>query len=185
MACHARDLRYDRPDCVNGLISFVYGQEQVISNPSTGKSITLPLVKSTRRVLKRYLGYDPFSEQYKVLCVTERPLFGIGIPSQFQVMLTLGPSSRDQNSWREIESRIPHLPQPNGLCINAVLYYCACMGTRMVETCLVRFDVRSEDFDYLTKLPEKVQHLIRNNPNLINYQGNVYSLSHTSIVVYI
>lgn len=56
-ACHAPELRYTRPSCVHGLISFVYGQEQIICNPATGKSITLPLVKSRRSILKRFFGY--------------------------------------------------------------------------------------------------------------------------------
>ncbi|CAH8271126.1 unnamed protein product [Arabidopsis lyrata] len=34
-ACHAPELRYTRPSCVHGLISFVYGQEHIICNPAT------------------------------------------------------------------------------------------------------------------------------------------------------
>ncbi|XP_024012273.1 putative F-box protein At1g31000 [Eutrema salsugineum] len=178
MACPAPDIRYDRPECVHGLVSFVYGGEQVICNPSTGISITLPLVKS-RRVLKRYLGYDPVDGQFKVLCVTE-PIFStdMRVAASECVVFTLGSSSsssHDQNSsWRKIECSSPHRPRSNGVCINGVLYYYANMGTRTMERpSLVRFQVRSEDFDFLTKLPTEDQYWIRTGPRLINYQGKV------------
>lgn len=176
-ACHAPELRYTRPNCVHGLISFVYGKEQIISNPSTGKSITLPLVKSRRRVLERFFGYDPVNGQHKVLCVTE-PMFGTGMrvaASQCQV-LTL--ESSHQNSWRYIECSIPHRPQSEGLCTNGVLYYYAHMGTDFMEPSLVRFDVRSETFDFLTKLPVEVRNCLKSS-NLINYEGNVASATRT------
>ncbi|KAG7550683.1 F-box associated domain type 3 [Arabidopsis thaliana x Arabidopsis arenosa] len=179
-ACHAPELRYTRPICVHGLISFVYGQEQIISNPTTGKSITLPLVKSRRRVLKRFFGYDPVDDIYKVLCVTE-PMFGTGrklvAASQCQVLSL--ESSNHQNSWRNFECSIPHRPQSEGICTNGVLYYYAHMGTEIMEPSLVRFDLRSETFDFLTILPVEVQNFLISS-NLINYKGNIASATRTS-----
>ncbi|CAA7031360.1 unnamed protein product [Microthlaspi erraticum] len=130
----APDLRYNRPDYVQGLISFVYGEEQIIVNPSIGKSITLPLVKSRENVLRRFLGYDPVDAQYKVVCMIE-PMFGTGTrvsPNHCQVM-TLGLGSHDENSWRDIECSISHHPRSNGLCINGVLYYFAYVGTSVTR----------------------------------------------------
>lgn len=57
---------------VNGLISLGYGQEQIITNPSTGQSRILPRCKTRRRVVKSFFGYDSVDDQYKVLCMTEK-----------------------------------------------------------------------------------------------------------------
>ncbi|CAA7015557.1 unnamed protein product [Microthlaspi erraticum] len=63
---------YKNPCYAHGLMSFLYGDEQVISNPTTGKSITLPpaTVRSQEMVVRSFLGYDPIDAQYKVLCLT-------------------------------------------------------------------------------------------------------------------
>ncbi|VYS47214.1 unnamed protein product [Arabidopsis thaliana] len=51
---------------VNGLISVGYGREQIVTNPSTGRFITLPSVRTKRRLVKSFFGYDPASDQYKI-----------------------------------------------------------------------------------------------------------------------
>ncbi|XP_023637726.1 putative F-box protein At5g15660 [Capsella rubella] len=183
MAClHAPELsRYTPPrvSCVHGLLSFVYGEEQIIINPSNGKYITLRSVKSRRKVLKRFFGYDPVDGQHKVLCLTE-PMFGSGTrvaaSGQCQV-LTLESSLK--NLWRQIKCSIPHRPQSEGLCTNGVLYYYAHMGKEFMEPSLVRFDVRSETFEFLTKLPVEIQNSLKSS-NLISYKGNVASATSRS-----
>lgn len=112
-------------------------------------------------------------------------MFGTGrklvAASQCQV-LTLE-SSKHQNSWRKIECSIPHRPQSEGICTIGVLYYYALMGREIMEPSLVRFDVRSETFDFLTKLPVEVRNCLKSS-NLINYKGNV-ALSHSDFVFFI
>ena len=51
---------------VNGLLCTGYGQEQFIVNPTTGKSIALPRVRTRRKDANRFFGYDSVSDQYKV-----------------------------------------------------------------------------------------------------------------------
>ncbi|XP_019084239.1 PREDICTED: F-box protein At1g47810-like [Camelina sativa] len=90
--CHLKKLRYNKPSYVRGLICFLYGEEQVVTNPVTGKSITLPTVKSTEMIVRSFLGYDPIDAQYKVLCLTNVTRF-----CEHQV-LTLGGAQ----SWRMV-----------------------------------------------------------------------------------
>ncbi|EFH49956.1 hypothetical protein ARALYDRAFT_325956 [Arabidopsis lyrata subsp. lyrata] len=157
-ACHAPELRYTRPSCVHGLISFVYGQEHIICNPATEEVFS-----------KGFLDiYDHVDDIYKVLCVTE-PMFGTGrklvAASQCQV-LTLESSKHQKYSWRKIECSIPHRPQSEGICTIGVLYYYALMGREIMEPSLVRFD------------PVEVRNCLKSS-NLINYKGNV-ALSHSN-----
>lgn len=73
---------------VNGLVSLGYGQEQVITNPSTGKSIILRRVKTRRRFAISFFGYDSVNDQYKVLCMTEK--MHVEEPSSQHQVFTLG-----------------------------------------------------------------------------------------------
>ncbi|CAA7053922.1 unnamed protein product [Microthlaspi erraticum] len=138
------------PRYVNGLVSLACGREQVICNPSTGKSITLPKVNSGKNVIRTFFGYDPVD------------------------VFTLGGVDK---SWKMIECNIPHVPETNGVCINGVVYYGASLGTGLREGFLVRFDVRSEKFDQVAQFlgdrsPPPFR-LFAKDPYLISYNGKV------------
>ncbi|KAL1192043.1 putative F-box protein [Cardamine amara subsp. amara] len=150
------------PRYVNGLISVGHGEKQIICNPSTGKSITLPKVKSTEKSFQSFFGYDPVDDHYKVLCMSSAE-------SEHQIF-TLGGVDK---SWRMIEYNILHIPKTNGVCINGIVYYVASTYGNRDEWCLVRFDVRSEKFDQLVKFlgdPSRPPMLF-NNPYLMSYKG--------------
>ncbi|CAA7025597.1 unnamed protein product [Microthlaspi erraticum] len=160
------------PQFVNGLISLGFGEEQIIYNPTTGKSITLPKVVMRRKIVKTYLGYDPINDQYKVLCLTER-IHDNHRNFQFShdKVFTVG----ERESWRVMDCSIPHRPWSNGLCIDGVLYYLAFTGKGMLQRSLMRFDVRSEKLDLLTDLFADLiaPHAFRNVYTLIKYEGKV------------
>ncbi|CAA7030298.1 unnamed protein product [Microthlaspi erraticum] len=153
------DLKEYLPHFVNGLISIGFGEEQIIYNPSTGRSISLPNLVTTRTMIRTYFGYDPVNDQYKVLCLTRSLVYKV---------FTLG----ERESWREMDCSIPHLPWSyNGLCIDGVLYYLAFTEEEMLQQRLMRFDVRSEKLELLTDLPAD---LMSPYPyTLIKYDGKV------------
>ncbi|CAA7030301.1 unnamed protein product [Microthlaspi erraticum] len=157
------------PQFVNGLISLGFGEEQIIYNPTTGKSITLPTVVTRRKIVKSYLGFDPVNDQYKVLCLTERP--HDNNHRKFQLshdrVFTFG----ERESWRVVDCSIPHRPWSNGLCIDGVLYYLAFTGKVMLQRSVMRFDVRSEKLDLLTDLPADL--IVPYGYTLIKYEGKV------------
>ncbi|CAA7030296.1 unnamed protein product [Microthlaspi erraticum] len=158
------------PQFVNGLISLGFCEEQIIYNPTTGKSITLPKVVTRRKIVKTYSGYDPVNDQYKVLCLTERLHDN---HRKFQLshdrVFTLG----ERESWRVMDCSIPHRPwsNSNGLCIDGVLYYLAFTGKGMFQRSLMRFDVRSEKLELLTDLPADL--IAPYGFTLIKYEGKV------------
>ncbi|KAG7555388.1 F-box domain, partial [Arabidopsis suecica] len=155
---------------VNGLISVGYGTEQIVTNPITGKFITLPKPRTRRKLVRSLFGYDSVSDQYKVLCMTERLR---GHPeeasSQHQVY-TLGAKKK---SWKMINCSIPHRPWSwNGVCINGVVYYIAKTGEGMLHLSIMRFDLKSDDLDLFTSLPEEIETSLY-DCLLINYEGKV------------
>ncbi|KAF2538979.1 hypothetical protein F2Q68_00022705 [Brassica cretica] len=83
---------------VEGLVCIGSGREQFIVNPTTGKSIALPRVRTRRVTAKSFFGYDSVNDEYKVLCMTEalRGLYLEGHSSEHQVF-TLGAKKK---SWR-------------------------------------------------------------------------------------
>ncbi|KAJ4910876.1 putative F-box protein [Raphanus sativus] len=154
---------------VNGLLNM----GNIICNPCTGKTVYLPKLvdrtKSASRpsLVERFFGYDPVSDQYKVLCIT---LYRAqhATPSYFQVF-TLGDKPK---RWRFIKCDIPHMSWSNGLCIDGFVYYVA-MDNGM---CLMRFDLNSEKFDVFARLSQKMRTLFfldKGPRTLINYHGKV------------
>ncbi|XP_010431719.1 PREDICTED: putative F-box protein At1g31000 [Camelina sativa] len=171
------------PHYVNGLISLGCGREQIICNPSTGTSITLPKVKSRKKIIRSFFGYDPVDGQYKVLCMSEKLHDYWHAPSVEHQVFTLGGVNK---SWRMIECNILHRAKTNGVCINGVVYY----GAWMIDTsvrecvskkkwCLARFDVRSEKFDQVVQILGVP--FVRNfhHPSLISYKGKASTVSET------
>ncbi|CAL9228637.1 unnamed protein product [Arabidopsis halleri] len=133
---------------VHGLICYGPPSSLVVYNPCTRRSITLPKIKAGRRAINQYLGYDPINNDYKVLCITRgmpKLKNRRGLAEEIQV-LTLG----TQDSWRMTQDIIPpHSPVSEELCINGVLYYQAFIGTKLNESAIMSFDVRSEKLDLI------------------------------------
>ncbi|CAL9216255.1 unnamed protein product, partial [Arabidopsis halleri] len=156
---------------VNGLISVGYGREQIITNPSTGRFITLPSVRTKRRVVKSFFGYDPVSDQYKVLSMTERLHGHNQDPSSEHQVFTLG----EKKPWRMIDSTsIPdHRPWTNGVCIDGVVYYVAKTGQGMSQLSLMIFDLRDDTLNVLTSLPEEIRTPSLYSDTLLNYEGKL------------
>ncbi|KAF3533197.1 hypothetical protein DY000_02043894 [Brassica cretica] len=152
---------------IRGLICRQMDSKVVIANPSTGQLLTLPRVKTVRRGVLSFLGYDPMNDLYKVLCMT---VLG-GHQRRSQVLseehqvYTLGGG---QQKWRMIECEHPHLPPPTSclpakcICINGILYYYAWIQN---EGALISFDLISEEFNTI-KLPEDINYLV-------NYNGKI------------
>ncbi|VYS65342.1 unnamed protein product [Arabidopsis thaliana] len=153
---------------VHGLICYGPPSSLVIYNPCTRRSITLPKIKAGRRAINQYIGYDPLDGNYKVVCITRgMPMLRNrrGLAEEIQV-LTLG--TRD-SSWRMIHDIIPpHSPVSEELCINGVLYYRAFIGTKLNESAIMSFDVRSEKFDLI-----KVPCNFRSFSKLAKYEGKL------------
>ncbi|XP_010485847.1 PREDICTED: F-box/kelch-repeat protein At3g04660-like [Camelina sativa] len=132
---------------VRGLICRQIDTKVMIGNPSTGQFLTLPRVRSTRRGLYSFFGYDPVNDVYKILCMTV--LQGSQrresqVVSEEHQVFTLGPKQR----WRSIVCKHPHLPPPftRGICINGVVYYYAWIRS---EGSLISFDLISEEFNVI------------------------------------
>ncbi|XP_023643230.1 putative F-box protein At2g19630 [Capsella rubella] len=119
----------------------------VICNPSTGQSVTLPKLKTRKRIgMRSYFGYEPIEKQYKVLSMTWK-FDEIGSSEEHQV-LTLGTGGK--LSWRRIKCCIPHSFYYNydHVCIDGVLYYPA-LKTSSRDCIIVLFDLRSEKFRFV------------------------------------
>lgn len=148
---------------VRGLICRQCDTKVMIGNPSTGQFLTLPKVKTRRRGIYSFLGYDPVNDIYKMLCMTVlhvRQRRGSQIVSDEHQVFTLGAKQK----WRTIECKHPHLPPPltKGICINGVVYYYAWIKS---EGSLISFDVSSEEFNVI-RLPEDIRYLV-------NYNGKI------------
>ncbi|KAL1205883.1 putative F-box protein [Cardamine amara subsp. amara] len=91
--------RLNYPYYVNGLMNI----GEIICNPCTGKFITLPsidiLTFRCTPYLKRFFGYDPIKDHYKVLTMTQRTKSS-SWPGHFQVF-TLGakPERAQERKW--------------------------------------------------------------------------------------
>ena len=156
---------------VNGLMNM----GEIICNPCTGKTISLPkLVKTTpaarrRRLADRFFGYDPVNNQYKVLCITQY-LAQHATPHHYQIF-TLGAKPK---RWRFIDCGIPHTTLSKGLCIDGFVYYIARTDARMM--CLMKFDLNSEKFNIYARVSEEMKAVYfqdNGSRTLINYHGKV------------
>ncbi|KFK25795.1 hypothetical protein AALP_AA8G161800 [Arabis alpina] len=171
---------------VNGLISLGYGQEQqFITNPSAGKIIHLPSVKIRtsldEQIVRSFFGYDSVHDQYKVLCLKEKPQ----ISTKHQVH-TLGAKKKP---WRAIQKcriqkcRIRHRTFSNRhVCIDGVVYYVAYTGADFSQLSLMRFHLKSVSVNLFTSLPPGIGPL--HFVTLINYKGKVALSAKTSTYKY-
>ncbi|CAA7018274.1 unnamed protein product [Microthlaspi erraticum] len=163
---------------LNGL---VYRQEQrktqsvgVICHPSTGKSVTLPQVK-TKKLAKTngFIGFDPMEKQFKVLSITCYVVNIFHLPQEHRVM-TLG---NGQHIWRNIKNRKPHYPLGKEICINGVLYYLASISENSSASMIVCFDVRSEISSFIDI--DAHMWTLSFNPTLTNYKGKLAAVRST------
>ncbi|CAA7031229.1 unnamed protein product [Microthlaspi erraticum] len=145
VTCLARQDTFIAPSSVHGLICYRYGSTLGIYNPCTRRSITLPKLNSERTVLNQDLGFDPIDNDYKVLSVTRaatKPKGNTRALAKEMWVLTLG----SEISWKRFNQEyIPrHSPISQDLCINGVLYYRAVTGSKLKNSAIMSFDVRSE-----------------------------------------
>ncbi|EOA32212.1 hypothetical protein CARUB_v10015469mg, partial [Capsella rubella] len=144
---------------VRGLMSCMCDNNKVmIGNPSTRQLITLPRVKTVRKDILHFFGYDPVKGEYKVLCMTvsrnpTRSRSGEAVTEEHQVF-TLGAKRK---KWRKIECEHLHYahPRTQGICSNGVVYYLAWVENVRFLIC---FDVGSEKFSVM-ELPGDVEGL--------------------------
>ncbi|XP_010519757.1 PREDICTED: F-box protein DOR-like [Tarenaya hassleriana] len=156
---------------VRGLVCVGSPPNLAICNPSTNQFITLPKVKTRRKDIHSFFGYDPIDDQYKVLSMTVAKRREVAEEHQ---VLTLG----TRKTWRMIESTFPHWPRIEGLCLNGVLYYGAwCFLETIKEDVIMRFDVRSERFDVM-KVPQGSKWSWSDHPTLISYKGKLACLNY-------
>ncbi|XP_020885262.1 F-box protein At2g21930-like [Arabidopsis lyrata subsp. lyrata] len=153
---------------VHGLICHGPPPHLMVYNPCIRRSITLPKIDSDRLDMHHFLGYDPISGDYKVLCMVKRlPVTGDSIAQEIWV-LTMG----KENSWRMIEDCPPHFLDSRyspEICINGVLYYGAFLDLVKIHAVMISFDVRSEKFAII-KLPDFPECVSPLNRKLTSYE---------------
>ncbi|XP_019097317.1 PREDICTED: F-box/kelch-repeat protein At3g04660-like [Camelina sativa] len=162
---------------VRGLVCVQDLDKVVITNPSTGQFFVLPKVRTERRRISRFFGYDPIGDEYKVLCMTAlRVTLGTKpVMSEEHQVFTLG----GEAAWRMIKCKVPHCPVTRGLWMtNGVIYYGAWSTSEKEKrvSLVVCFDVRSEEFTFV-KLPDGVQ-VLDSDSALVNYEGKVALLNY-------
>ncbi|EOA22035.1 hypothetical protein CARUB_v10002560mg [Capsella rubella] len=168
---------------VRGLICCQDLNKVVIMNPSTGQFLFLPKVRTRRRHISSFFGYDPIRDEYKVLCMTvlqvsckHEPV----VSEEHQVFTLGGGAQKKEATWRMIECKVPHCPATNGVCMaNGVIYYGAWSNSDIRSkrgSLVVGFDVRLEEFT-LFKLPDCVE-ISSGECDMVNYQGKVALVNH-------
>ncbi|ESQ31657.1 hypothetical protein EUTSA_v10005666mg [Eutrema salsugineum] len=160
---------------LRGLILNTVCRKACIYNPATRQSVTLPAIKSNisapqiddLNTVAYFLGHDPVLDQYKVVCTVAtspdiRECTTSAESEHWVFVLEAG------GSWKRIEfDQNPHFPTTRGVCINGVIYYlasCSCF----LDSVLVNFDVRTEEFNMIIDLPDEIDSDIM---GLIEYGG--------------
>ncbi|KAG7534864.1 F-box-like domain superfamily [Arabidopsis thaliana x Arabidopsis arenosa] len=117
------DLDYIISPPVNGFLCFTRGSSVVLCNPTAGHTIEYPDFDSNGGDIYARLGYDPFRDQYKVLCVR----MSHGCEScddhreQEHLVLSL---KHGNHRWRKIKiNGDPYAYLEGGICMNGVIYY--------------------------------------------------------------
>ncbi|KAG7605570.1 F-box associated domain type 3 [Arabidopsis thaliana x Arabidopsis arenosa] len=134
-------------------------KNQSIYNPTTRQSLSLPETTAGHsHVSTSFLGYDPFKNQYKVICLDN-------YKRRCCHVFTLGDAIR---KWRKIQYNFGlYFPLLPPVCIKGTIYYQAKQyGSTYVLLC---FDVISEKFDQV----EAPKTMMDHRYTLINYQGKL------------
>ncbi|KAG2245622.1 hypothetical protein Bca4012_091435 [Brassica carinata] len=104
---------------VRGLICRPMDSKVMVANPSTGQLLTLPRVKTNRRGVLSFLGYDPVNDVYKVLCMTVLQVHqrrGSRVVSEEHQVYTLGVAALISFDLISEEFNVIKVPEDN-LCI--------------------------------------------------------------------
>uniref|UniRef100_A0A1J3E8B5 F-box protein n=1 Tax=Noccaea caerulescens TaxID=107243 RepID=A0A1J3E8B5_NOCCA len=136
-------------------------QEPLIYNPITGEHESLPELSRYRKSYS-FIGFDPIGKQFKLLFMAYPYCFEGG---DHRVM-TLG---NGEKIWREVKCSLTHLPVTEGICIDGVLYYVGENNDVEMSFEIVCFDVRSEEFKFVSAKCFSVPHSTR----LVNYKGKL------------
>ncbi|KAJ0260197.1 F-box domain-containing protein [Hirschfeldia incana] len=153
---------------VRGLIGFSCSSRNNaqfrIHNPTTRQSIFLPVTRLPG-TLSYLFGYDPFKNQYKVLCLTSLNRRG-----QSSKLFILGDVS---NEWWDIPCSIgSHSPFGEAVVIDGTIYYTA-RNTDWTDDFLVSFDVRHEMFNHIQTPEDLPLSTHRGDSTLVNYNGKL------------
>ncbi|CAA7013821.1 unnamed protein product [Microthlaspi erraticum] len=143
----------------------------VICNPATGESLSLPQVESEsiNTWVSPVLGYDPIDKQFKVLCIQHDSV--PSRPEDHQIM-TL---ENGKHLWRTVQGK-PHYPRSNEICIDGVLYYTAVVELGLKVSMIVCFDVRFENFSFISINDDDEATVLTSRCQLINYKGKLGAL---------
>uniref|UniRef100_A0A1J3GN26 F-box protein n=1 Tax=Noccaea caerulescens TaxID=107243 RepID=A0A1J3GN26_NOCCA len=148
---------------VHGFVACCYINRLTICNPGTGQVVTLPS-KGDRTSL----GYDPVNQQFKALTLLTTRDGGFDRFTQHEV-ITLG--GRGGESSRSMVTSRPYLPITNGLCLNGFVYYGAWETRKRTKTVIVCFDVRNEEFSFVTTPLDVLKRQCESE--LIEYKGKL------------
>ncbi|KAL0671007.1 hypothetical protein Bca4012_033711 [Brassica carinata] len=144
--------------------------KNVICNPSTGQSLTLPPILKSRKGfgVESYLGYEPIAKEFKVLSMELWSESGEWISAKHQV-LTLGTKNL---SWRMVKCCIPHNCSDKWICISGVIYYEAPDNWASMRSMVVCFDLRSEKFSFVNFMETSSKEMPVST-TLINYNDKL------------
>ncbi|KAF3599669.1 hypothetical protein F2Q69_00034687 [Brassica cretica] len=123
----------------------------VLCSPSTGQTLVLPKVETSRAKVKCLLGYDPLDKQFKELNSQVSKGHSV-LPIRFtaeQKAILIQSDDEAQVQQKPIsvpaKCSLPHFYPRDEICVNGVLYY-----TSLYKACMiVCFDVRSEKFNLI------------------------------------
>ncbi|KAF8098258.1 hypothetical protein N665_0270s0029 [Sinapis alba] len=157
---YLKDFQY-----VRGLIGFACSHNGPfrIYNPTTRQSLFLPVTRLPGTLLYLF-GYDPFRNQYKVLCLT------LHRQEESCKLFILGDVS---NEWWDIPCSVgrDHFPLEEAVCINGTIYYKARKANW--SHVLLSFDVRHEMFNHI-QTPENLWlSPLYGDSTLVNYNGKL------------
>ncbi|XP_010473806.1 PREDICTED: F-box protein At3g61340-like [Camelina sativa] len=161
----------------------------LVCNPSTGESVPLPTLKTRRKVVITFFGYDPIVKTFKALCMTRSSVGGEDSPSGEHQVLTLG-TGKTSSSREMIDCHILHHPavveetngfcQYDAICINGVLYYLAVVHDVFEgHPDIVCFEFESKKFSYIKKADHSMGMYSGGyglEPTLVNYKGKLAKL---------
>ncbi|KAK4842658.1 hypothetical protein QYF36_025567 [Acer negundo] len=155
---------------LNGLLCLDFGICVQICNPSTRQAITLPFVvpvsspsASSTYFCVNSFGFDPVSEQYKVLNSWKVP----GKEPEYRVF-TLG----TDESWRFVDGGPCYYPKRESICIGGIIYFrCWTNWNKSSRAVLVAFDVGKETFQVI-EIPDEISSDDENLTDLIAFAGN-------------
>ncbi|XP_010495152.1 PREDICTED: F-box/kelch-repeat protein At3g04660-like [Camelina sativa] len=174
-------LSYNVYPPVCGLICFQDLDKVVVSNPSTGQFLVLPKVRTKRKGISIFLGYDPVNDEYKVLWMTVLQTSRKVVSEEHQVFTLGGGAQKEKKeaTWRMIKCKVPHYPVTKGLCSNGLVYYGAWSNSKGKRSLIVCFDVRLEEFTRV-KLPDGLE-IVRFGSVLMNYHSKVALANHSDL----